>query len=52
MLFLAFNVILLSGFGLILKHAKNNQQRVNNPGFLKETGAFDSRRFPSDTLEG
>ena len=34
MLFLAFNIILLSGFGLILKHAKNNQQRLNPIGFI------------------
>lgn len=34
MLFLALNVILLSGFGLILKHAKNNQQRLNPIGFI------------------
>lgn len=34
MLFLALNVLLLSGFGLILKHAKNNQQRLNPIGFI------------------
>ena len=34
MLFLILNIILLSGFGLFLKHAKNNQQRLNPIGFV------------------
>ena len=40
MLFLVFNIILLSGFGLFLKHAKNNQQRLNPIGFVNYLTAF------------
>ena len=40
MLFLALNIILLSGFGLFLKHAKNNQQRLNPIGFVNYFCAF------------
>ncbi len=40
MLFLALNIILLSGFGLFLKHAKNNQQRLNPIGFVNYLTAF------------
>ena len=40
MLFLALNIILLSGFGLFLKHAKNNQQRLNPIGFVNYLCAF------------
>ncbi len=40
MLFLALNIVLLSGFGLILKHAKNNQQRLNPIGFINYLTAF------------
>ena len=40
MLFLVLNIILLSGFGLFLKHAKNNQQRLNPIGFVNYLAAF------------
>ena len=40
MLFLALNIILLSGFGLFLKHAKDNQQRLNPIGFINYLCAF------------
>lgn len=40
MLFLALNIVLLSGFGLMLKHAKNNQQRLNPIGFVSSLTAF------------
>ena len=40
MLFLVLNIILLSGFGLFLKHAKNNQQRLNPIGFVNYLIAF------------
>ena len=40
MLFLVLNIILLSGFGLFLKHAKNNQQRLNPIGFVNYLTAF------------
>ena len=40
MLFLALNIVLLSGFGLFLKHAKNNQQRLNPIGFINYLSAF------------
>ena len=40
MLFLVLNIILLSGFGLFLKHAKNNQQRLNPIGFVNYLSAF------------
>ena len=40
MLFLALNIVLLSGFGLFLKHAKNNQQRLNPIGFVNYLTAF------------
>ena len=40
MLFLALNIVLLSGFGLMLKHAKNNQQRLNPIGFVNYLTAF------------
>ena len=40
MLFLILNIILLSGFGLFLKHAKNNQQRLNPIGFVNYLTAF------------
>ena len=40
MLFLILNIILLSGFGLFLKHAKNNQQRLNPIGFVNYLIAF------------
>ena len=34
MFFLVLNIVLLSGFGLFLKHAKDNQQRLNPIGFV------------------
>lgn len=40
MLFLALNIVLLSGFGLFLKHAKDNQQRLNPIGFVNYLVAF------------
>ncbi len=40
MVFLILNIILLSGFGLFLKHAKNNQQRLNPIGFVNYLTAF------------
>ena len=40
MLFLVLNIILLSGFGLFLKHAKTNQQRLNPIGFVNYLTAF------------
>ena len=40
MLFLALNIVLLSGFGLFLKHAKDNQQRLNPIGFVNYLSAF------------
>ena len=40
MLFLVLNIILLSGFGLFLKHAKDNQQRLNPIGFINYLTAF------------
>ena len=40
MLFLALNIVLLSGFGLFLKHAKDNQQRLNPIGFVNYLTAF------------
>ncbi len=40
MLFLALNIVLLSGFGLILKHAKENQQHLNAIGFINYLTAF------------
>ena len=40
MLFLVLNITLLSGFGLFLKHAKNNQQRLNPIGFVNYLTAF------------
>ena len=40
MLFLILNIVLLSGFGLFLKHAKDNQQRLNPIGFINYLSAF------------
>ena len=40
MLFLVLNIVLLSGFGLFLKHAKDNQQRLNPIGFVNYLTAF------------
>ena len=40
MIFLALNIVLLSGFGLFLKHAKDNQQRLNPIGFINYLCAF------------
>ena len=40
MLFLVLNIVLLSGFGLFLKHAKDNQQRLNPIGFVNYLSAF------------
>ena len=40
MLFLVLNIVLLSGFGLFLKHAKNNQHRLNPIGFVNYLSAF------------
>ena len=40
MLFLVLNIVLLSGFGLFLKHAKDNQQRLNPIGFINYLSAF------------
>ena len=40
MIFLALNIVLLSGFGLFLKHAKDNQQRLNPIGFTNYLCAF------------
>lgn len=40
MLFLILNIVLLSGFGLFLKHAKDNQQRLNPIGLVNYFSAF------------
>ncbi len=40
MLFLFLNIVLLSAFGLFLKHAKDHQQRLNPIGFANYATAF------------